>query len=131
MRRRVSEAKVGRFGTIDDRGRVHLVPFVYVLDGDTVYHSVDDKPKSSARLKRIRNIERDPRVTILVDHYEDDWPAVWWVRLRGTGRVVDAGSECERAMALLDEKYPQRRGGSEQGAVIAVDVEDWLGWSYS
>lgn len=131
MRRLVARARVGRLASVDGEGHPHLVPFCFVLDGDTLYSEVDDKPKSSRHLKRIRNIQGDPRVSVLVDHYEDDWPKVWWVRLDGRGRVVEPGAERERALSLLGEKYPQYRQQDEPGLVLAVDVERWRGWSYT
>lgn len=118
--------------TIDPDGRPNVVPLVFAIEGDTLYSSVDDKPKATPRVRRLENIERDPdRVTVLVDHYEDDWPRVWWVRLRGTGRVLEDGPERERGLRLLAEKYPQYRTMPPQGAVIALDISAWRGWSYS
>src|SRR3954464_9556610 len=93
MRRRVTEARVARLATIDDNGRVHLVPIVFVLDGDTFYSSTDEKP----RAKRLKNIERDPNVDLLVDHYDEDWSRVWWVRLGGPARILEEGPERLRA----------------------------------
>jgi PPOX class probable F420-dependent enzyme len=132
MRRRVVAATVARLGTIDPEGRPNLVPFVFVLDGDVVYSEVDDKPKRSKRLARLSNIERDPRVTVLVDHYEDAWERLWWVRLRGTARILPPHDvEASRARTLLADKYPQYGGSPPEGTVIAIDVEDWLGWAYT
>jgi PPOX class probable F420-dependent enzyme len=131
MRRRVGIARVGHLATIDPDGRPNVVPFVFVLDGDTLYSSVDEKPKRTRRLRRLENLRRDPRFTVLVDHYDEDWPAVWWVRLKGEGRVIEEGEERERAIRLLGEKYHQYEGEAPQGAVIALDVEHWRGWAYT
>jgi PPOX class probable F420-dependent enzyme len=131
MRRRVAAARVGRVATIDSDGSPNVVPFVFVLDGDTVYSSVDQKPKRTRELRRLENLRRDPRFMVLVDHYDEDWPTVWWVRLRGRGRVIEDGSERERALRLLREKYPQYEQEAPQGAVVALDVEEWRGWAYT
>jgi PPOX class probable F420-dependent enzyme len=128
MRQRVAEARVGRLATIDFDGRAAMVPFGFVLDGQTLFSSVDQKPKSTTRLRRLDNIRRDPRVTVLVDHYEDDWSRLWWVRLRGRGRVIDRGPERDRAVGLLVEKYPQYRDSPPSGPVIAIEVDEWRGW---
>jgi PPOX class probable F420-dependent enzyme len=128
MRQRVAEARVGRLATIDSDGRAAMVPFGFVLDGQTLFSSVDQKPKSTTRLRRLDNIRRDPRVTVLVDHYEDDWSRLWWVRLRGRGRVIDRGPERDRAVGLLVEKYPQYRDSPPSGPVIAIEVDEWRGW---
>ena len=128
MRHRVSGARAARVGTIDEQGRTHLVPIVFVVEQDTLYSSTD----AGARLpKRLRNLARDPRVTVLVDDYGEDWSQVWWVRLRGAGRVVQDGAERDRARQLLAVKYPQYDGGPGDGAMMAVDIEEWSGWAYS
>ena len=86
MRARVRTAKVARLATTDPDGRPHLVPIVFVLDGQTLYSAVDAKPKRSRRLRRVANARERPDVTVLVDHYEDDWGRLWWVRVRGRAR---------------------------------------------
>jgi PPOX class probable F420-dependent enzyme len=130
MRRLVQGARVARLASVDPTGRPHVVPIVFALEGDTVYHSVDAKPKRGPDLKRIRNIRENPAVEVVIDHYEDDWEEIWWVRLRGSGRIIERGPERDRALALLRDKYPQYQGQPPQGAVIAVDVETWRGWTY-
>ncbi len=130
-RRLSAGARVGRLATIDPDGRPNVVPFCFALSGAVLYTAVDDKPKSGTRLRRTTNLLRDPRATVLVDHYEEDWTRTWWVRLRGSGRVVDDPAERERAVAALRDKYPQYRDQPLEDAVVAVDVEDWRGWSFS
>jgi len=97
VRGRVRSARVARLATTDPDGRPHLVPIVFVLDGQTLYSAVDAKPERSRKLRRLANARERPHVTVLVDHYEDDWGRLWWVRLRGRARVLDAGEEAERA----------------------------------
>ena len=105
------------------------MPIVFALDGDTLYSAVDKKPKRSQMLRRIENARARPDVTVLVDHYEDDWTRLWWIRLRGRARVLDEGDERELALALLREKYPQYREEPPEGPVLAVDVTDVRDWS--
>jgi PPOX class probable F420-dependent enzyme len=126
---RLTAARVARLATIDPDGRPHLVPIVFAVDGDTLYSAVDRKPKRSTVLRRIENARSRPDVTILVDHYEDEWDRLWWIRLRGRARVLDAGEERERALELLAEKYPQYRREPPEGPVLAVDVTDVREWS--
>jgi PPOX class probable F420-dependent enzyme len=128
---RVITARVARLATIDPDGRPHLVPIVFAVDGDTLYSAVDRKPKRSQTLRRIENARVRPDVTILVDHYSEDWSALWWIRLRGRARVLDDGEERERALALLQEKYPQYRDEPPDGPVLAVDVNEVRDWSAS
>lgn len=126
---RLATAQVARLATTDPDGRPHLVPIVFALDGDTLYSAVDAKPKRSKTLRRIENARERPEVTILVDHYEDDWSRLWWIRLRGRARVLDGGEELERALRLLAEKYPQYRDEPPGPPVVAVDVTDVREWS--
>jgi PPOX class probable F420-dependent enzyme len=120
---------VARLATLDPDGRPHLVPIVFALDGDTLYSAVDAKPKRSKTLRRIENARERPDVTIIVDHYEDDWSRLWWIRLRGRARVLDGGEELERALRLLVAKYPQYRDEPPGAPVLAVDVTDVRAWS--
>ena len=91
----------------------------------------ESNPSSSASsaVRRIENARARPDVTVLVDHYDEDWSGLWWVRLRGRARVLDGGEERERALALLAEKYPQYRSEPPEGPVLAVDVTDVREWS--
>jgi PPOX class probable F420-dependent enzyme len=120
---------VARLATVDPDGRAHLVPIVFAVEGDTLYSAVDRKPKRSRRLRRIDNARARPDVTVLVDHYDDDWTGLWWIRLRGRARVLDEGEERERALALLRGKYEQYRDEPPDGPVLAVDVTDVREWT--
>ncbi len=120
-------ARVARLATVDAGGRAHVVPICFALDGDALYTAVDEKPKRTRALQRLRNIEADPRVEVLIDHYDDDWSQLWWVRLRGTARIVDD----PRAVELLAAKYPQYRVEEPAGPVIAVAIEERSEWTAS
>jgi PPOX class probable F420-dependent enzyme len=129
LRRRVAESAVARLATIDPDGRPHLVPIVFALQADTLYSAVDRKPKQSRTLRRIENARRRQDVTVLIDHYDDDWARLWWIRLRGHARVLDNGEEAIRALALLTDKYEQYHAASPSPPVLAIDVTEWRGWS--
>ena len=130
-RSRFSAGRVARLATVRPDGSPHLVPVVFALDGSTVVFAVDDKPKGTRELRRLANIRADPRVSVLVDHYDEDWPALWWVRAEGRARVVDAGPALDRAVALLAEKYSQYAVGPPPGPAVLIDVETWRWWSFS
>ncbi|HVL81353.1 MAG TPA: TIGR03668 family PPOX class F420-dependent oxidoreductase [Actinomycetota bacterium] len=130
-RRRAGTARVARIATVGPDGSPHLVPICFALQAGTLYSSTDAKPKTTSNLRRLRNIERDPRVTVLVDHYEDDWTRLWWVRMDGEARVLHAGAERDVAIELLVARYPQYCEHPPQGVVVAVDVSRWTGWSYA
>jgi PPOX class probable F420-dependent enzyme len=123
----VAAARVACLATVGRDGRPHVVPICFVLDGETLYTAVDEKPKRTRRLRRLENIEANPHVEVLIDHYEDDWSKLWWVRLRGTARIV----EDPRAVDLLVAKYPQYAERRPEGPVIAIDVEERSEWTSS
>jgi PPOX class probable F420-dependent enzyme len=130
-RERFAGARVARLATADSAGRPHLVPIVFAVAGDVVYSAVDAKPKRSAALRRLANVKANPAVSLLVDHYDEDWTTLWWVRADGRGRVLDpTDAEARRAVELLAGRYPQHRLQPPQGPVLAVDVERWSGWSF-
>jgi PPOX class probable F420-dependent enzyme len=128
-RRRLEGAVVGRLATADADGVPHVVAAVFAVEGDQLYIAVDRKPKRSANLKRIRNIQVNPKVTFLVDHYEDDWSALWWVRADGTGRIIDDPEGMRGPIDLLVEKYAQYKAEQPDGPVIAITIDRLTGWS--
>jgi PPOX class probable F420-dependent enzyme len=126
-RERFAAARVARLASVDAAGRPHIVPVVFALDGDTLYSAVDAKPKRTTALRRLANVRENPAVSLLADHYEEDWDALWWVRADGRARVLAAEApEARRAIELLRGRYPQQRASGE---VLAVDVERWSGWA--
>ena len=127
-RARFAAARVARLATVRPDGAPHLVPVVFVLEGDTVWLVVDEKPKRHRRLQRVVNIRAEPRVSLLADSYDEDWNRLWWVRADGRARIVDEGHELERAVSLLLDRYPQERRRPPKGPALAVEVERWRGW---
>ena len=126
-RERFAAARVARLATADAGGRPHLVPVVFAVEGDRIYTVVDAKPKRTTTLRRLANVAENPWVALLVDHYEEDWEALWWVRAEGRGRVVAADApEARCAGELLRARYPQQVA---VGAALAVDVDRWSGWA--
>jgi PPOX class probable F420-dependent enzyme len=125
-RERFAAARVARLATTGPDGP-HVVPIVFAVAGDTIYHAVDHKPKRTTALKRLSNLEADPRASVLADGYDEDWERLWWVRADGTARILPAGHE--EAIGLLCERYPQYAGRPPQGPVVAIDVSRWSEWS--
>jgi PPOX class probable F420-dependent enzyme len=126
--RRLGEARVGRLATADSGATPHVVPFVFALDGETLYWAVDQKPKRSKDLKRLANIRQNPRVEVVVDSYDEDWAKLWWVRASGRARILDPGDERERALSLLSERYDQYLTAPPDGPVLAIDLDRVSGW---
>jgi len=126
----VAAARVGRLATVTADGRPHVVPCCFALDGDVVYTAVDDvKAKSTMALRRLDNIRTHPDVALLVDHYDDDWSALWWVRLDGRARIESPGSATHAAgVAALTAKYEPYRARPLAGAMIVIDIAAWRTW---
>jgi PPOX class probable F420-dependent enzyme len=125
----VEDARVARLATTNTGLGIDVVPITFaLLPGDRLVSIVDQKPKSTTRLRRLDNIRAHPEVTVLVDHYEDDWTRLWWVRLRGTASVVSEGELVDEAREALVARYPQYVEAPPPGPVVAVDVADWSGW---
>lgn len=123
-----ANAPVARLGTLSPDGTPHLVPVVFALRDDVIYTAVDAKPKTTQRLRRLANIERHPQVSLLVDHYADDWTQLWWVRIDGTAAIHHDGEARLAGHGLLHAKYPQYQSVPLDGPVIAVAVRRWSSW---
>ena len=127
-RARFAGARVSRLATITPEGHPHLVPIVFVLDGDVLHFAVDHKPKSTTALRRLAHVAANPAASLLVDHYSDDWTRLWWVRADGTAAVHDLG---EDVLARLAAKYPPYVTEPPPGPAVAVDISRWTGWRSS
>jgi PPOX class probable F420-dependent enzyme len=121
---RFAQARVGRLATVTAQGRPHLVPVCFVLHEGRVYTAVDAKPKATTALKRLDNVRATGRASVLVDHYEEDWSLLWWVRVDGTAAIV----ESDRALDALAAKYEQYRAHRPGGPLIAIEPERWSSW---
>lgn len=121
--------------TLGSDGAPHLVPVVFAVllpaapqTPATIYSAVDAKPKSTQRLRRLANIEGDSRVSLLVDHYTDEWAHLWWVRADGLATVHHSGDQMAAGYGLLRAKYPQYERIALNGPVITVEVTHWSSW---
>lgn len=129
----LATARVGRLATVGADGRPLVVPVCYVFDGVLLYTAVDAKPKRTRDLRRLRNIAENPRVSLVVDEWDEDWARLRYVIVEGRGDVLTDGAEFSRAIDLLVAKYPQYRTlglSRESGAVIRVAPDRMLPWKY-
>jgi PPOX class probable F420-dependent enzyme len=127
------DGRVGRLATADAAGRPLVVPVCYVFDGRRCYSAIDAKPKRTAKLRRLRNIAENPRVSLVVDHYDEDWTALSYVIVEGVAEILTSGAEVAHAIGLLLAKYPQYRDlGLDRagGPVIKVVPERVLHWRF-
>jgi PPOX class probable F420-dependent enzyme len=126
--RRLADARVGHLATADPGGIPHVVPLVFAVRGETIYWTVDRKPKRTRELKRIQNIQANPNVQLVADRYDEDWARLWWVRVTGHARIVEDEEEAERALDALGEKYPQYRADPPPGPIVAIDMTRVTSW---
>ena len=130
------EGRVGRLGTVDPSGQPLVVPVCYAFDGRVCYSAIDTKPKRVAgrALARIRNIEANPRVSLTVDHYDEEWARLRYVIVQGHAALLSAGDELARGVDLLRDKYAQYRAmglSRESGLVIRIEPERILAWRFT
>jgi PPOX class probable F420-dependent enzyme len=131
-RDRFISSRVLRLATVGHDGQPHLVPCTFAVDDSgRVAIGIDNKPKASANLRRLRNVAENPRVSLLVDHYAEDWARLWWVRADATATIERSGLEHAEHWGQLRTKYPQYEGQVLDGPVILVTVESWTGWAFS
>lgn len=129
-RRRLAAARIARLATVRADGRPHVVPIVFVLDGEVVRSIADPKPKRGLDLLRHRNIAANPAVSLLVDEYEESWQAIWWVRADGEGRVVEEGPERDETIRQLRAKYRQYAEWTEPfGAATLITIQRITSWA--
>ena len=123
--------RVARFATTDLVGQPHVVPICYAVSNDTAYFTIDKKPKWSTNkpLKRIRNLQQNPHVALVVDHYDEDWTRLGWVMIQGEAAVLDNDKEHAKAQRLLKARYPQL-DGMQIGdlPVIAIRIKRVVSW---
>jgi PPOX class probable F420-dependent enzyme len=130
MRDRVAAARAARLATVGPGGQPHVVPVTFALDEPLLWIAIDQKPKRSRNLARLRNIAAQPKVSVLVDHYEDDWTRLWWVRLDGDARILPEEG-WRHPITALQAKYPQYHASPPEGPVIEIHIRTWRGWAAS
>ena len=127
---RFAQGRVARLATLSAAGP-RLVPVTFAWHRGTVVWAVDRvKPKRPGPLRRERDLAADPRVAMLVDHYAEDWTALWWVELQGEAAVLE-GPAAEAALDALASRYPLYRSDRPPGPVVAVTPRRWAWWSAS
>jgi PPOX class probable F420-dependent enzyme len=127
-RRRLGEARVAALATVGPDGAPHLVPITFALDGSVVWSAVDGKPKRAGELRRHTNLRSNPKATLLVHDWDEDWSQLWWVRADGTATMRDDNGALARASELLREKYGQYAVVALYPPVIRMAVEHLSGW---
>ncbi len=130
----LDHARIAHLATADQYARPHVIPIVFVWGEGLLYFPLDRKPKREDdwhALRRVRNIETNGRVSIVVDRYVDaDWSKLAWVLIEGLATILETGGERDTAAVALAAKYPQYRDGSLIGRpVVRVAIERSVHWS--
>jgi PPOX class probable F420-dependent enzyme len=125
-RARFADARVARLATVSAAGVPHLVPITFAVIGERIVFAIDDKPKSTTRLRRLDNIAARPSVCVLADVYDEDWNRLWWARADGTATVLAADAGAVDALAARYLAYAERR---PHGPVVSIEVTAWTGWA--
>ncbi len=136
---RFQAANVARLATVTADGAAHVVPCCFAFVGDVIVTAIDGKPKSTQVLQRLKNIHANPQVSIVVDHYADDWTQLWWVRVDGVAETTPSGSDSaidgrptyNDAIDALVAKYDQYKTMRPTGAVITIRSTTWRSWSWT
>ena len=130
------ESRVARLGTADRAGQPLVVPVCYVFDGRACFSAIDAKPKRipAGGLRRLRNIAENPRVSLVVDRYDEEWTRLCWVIVQGRADILTDGPERAGAVDLLRDKYAQYRAlGLDRATatVIRLTPERAMFWSWT
>lgn len=120
--------RVAHLATADAGGQPHVVPVTFVLLDGAFYFAIDDKPKRTQRLKRLRNIEENANVALVIDRYDDDWSKLGWLMVQGVASTVDAPGERSRAVAALRQKYEPYQQMPLDRPVIRISPAKVLSW---
>lgn len=127
-RQRFAAAPRAVLGTAGPIAGPHLVPVTFALVDDDIVFAVDHKPKSTPALRRLDNIAAQPRVCFLVDHYDDDWRQLWWVRIDAEA-TLGAAIDDPRAVDALVAKYPAYEQIRPNGVLVRSRIEAVVGWT--
>jgi PPOX class probable F420-dependent enzyme len=130
--RLIRSARIAHLATADRFDQPHVVPICFAFDGKYFYSPIDEKPKRSAptNLKRLRNIRENPQVSLVIDHYDENWGKLAYVLITGAARVMQRGQKHRRAVTLLRRKYSQYRTMAiDRRPMIAIKPKRITGWS--
>ena len=120
----INSADVARLATTDGH-QPHLVPVVLVSEGNHIYLPIDGKLKKPGALKRVTNLELHPEVALLVDHYEEDWSKLWWVRVDAVASIEPLPTAARNKFIEKYSGYGHTEIGIESIKLEVVNVQKW------
>jgi PPOX class probable F420-dependent enzyme len=124
----VVAARVGHLATVRPDGAPHVVPVTFALSGSVLVTAVDAKAKQSTNLQRLRNLAANPAASLLVDHFDEDWAQLWWIRVDALAEIAEGPARSDGIDALT-EKYPQYRTAPPDGPLLVLRPTQWVFWS--
>jgi PPOX class probable F420-dependent enzyme len=134
VRELIGKARRGVMTTVARDGSPHAVPVVFACNGDEIISPIDHKPKLGVKLLRVKNLERDDRVTLLLDLWDEDWTQLVWLMIRGRA-TIDA-EPAPDLTNLLVSRYPQYEdevmgGNAAVDALIRIrpTLLSWWSWA--
>ena len=131
--RLIRSSRIGHLATSDKSGQPHVVPICFVFDGTDFFSPIDEKPKRTAprKLKRLKNIRENPRVSLVIDRYDEDWTKLGYVLVFGTARILSRGEKHRKAVRLLRRKYRQYRSMAiQERPMIVIRPSRVISWGY-
>jgi PPOX class probable F420-dependent enzyme len=129
VREFVARQRIGHLATSDAQAMPHVVPVCFAEHDGVVYIVIDEKPKTTTYLRRLRNIASNPQAALVLDYYSEDWSRLGWVMLRGRADTLENGDEHRAAIAALRDKYPQyREMALDDRPVIRLTTERVNSW---
>jgi PPOX class probable F420-dependent enzyme len=129
----IESASIAHLATTSGAGEPHNIPLCFWFDGSRFYFVIDEKPKrrGGTEIKRMKNIAENPRVALVVDHYDEDWSRLAYVLIHGNARIVEDDAEYALAIQHLRHKYPQYRAmllTQEKNPAIRIEPQRVHAW---
>jgi len=128
----IKKAKVARLATVDQKSHPYVVPVVFVFHKNSFFIPLDDKTKTVnvRKLKRVKNIEKNPNVTLLIDEYQNDWKKLFFLMIHGKATVIDGKNSkiMDKVHKLLISKYPQYKKIGVGNSCIKINTTKVIFW---
>ena len=104
----IDKARIARLATVDSECKPHLVPVVFAFDGEYYYIPIDAKtkqePSKPEKLKRVKNIQTNPNIALLIDEYNEDWTKLYFIMIQGRALLISNKKGVQQNELLLIEK---------------------------
>ena len=127
----IRAARIAHLATADAGGQPLVIPICFAFDGKEFFSPIEEKPKrlSPRRLKRLRNIEENPKVSLIIDRYDEDWQRLAYVLITGRAKILMRGPRHRRAVLQLRSKYSQyRHMAIDERPIIVITPTRMKNW---